>query len=285
MSNVIEINEGEFSLKVIEESNKNLVLVDFWAPWCGPCKQLTPILEKVTNKAKGKVKLVKINIDENQQIAAQLRIQSIPAVFAFKDGQPIDAFQGVIPENKIEEFIEKNIGEKLNKDNSSFYNQIQDMISNEEYQDALNKLEEFIASQPEDLRSISLYIECFTHLNKYDEAENFYNSLNKESQNDKFIKSAYQKLKIKEKNKEGPSLENLKQKFQYDQNNINNITKLADKYFSENMFDECFVLLLDNYKNHKDKIKKKLLEFFEALGNEHDKTIEYRRKFSSIIFS
>ncbi len=98
--NILEINESDFEEKVLKDSSSLLILVDFWAPWCGPCKQLTPLLEKVVNNSNGKVKLVKINIDENQQIAAQLRIQSIPAVFAFKDGQPVDAFQGVIPEKK-----------------------------------------------------------------------------------------------------------------------------------------------------------------------------------------
>ena len=100
-NNIQEINEGEFQEKVINASNTCLILVDFWAPWCGPCKQLTPILEKIVNNANEKVVLVKINIDENQQIAGQLNIQSIPAVFAFKNGQPVDAFQGVIPEKKV----------------------------------------------------------------------------------------------------------------------------------------------------------------------------------------
>ena len=98
--NINEINENNFEEKVINASSSSLILVDFWAPWCGPCKQLTPILEKIINNANGKVKLIKINIDENKEIAGQLQIQSIPAVFAFKNGQPVDAFQGIIPEKK-----------------------------------------------------------------------------------------------------------------------------------------------------------------------------------------
>ena len=128
--NILEINEADFEEKVLKDSSSLLILVDFWAPWCGPCKQLTPLLEKVVNNSNGKVKLVKINIDENQQIAAQLRIQSIPAVFAFKDGQPVDAFQGVIPEKKIIEFIEKSLGEKLEEDHTNFYESIKNLINN-----------------------------------------------------------------------------------------------------------------------------------------------------------
>jgi putative thioredoxin len=96
-----------FMVDVIEASKRVPVLVDFWAPWCGPCRQLTPLLEKVVKQANGKVRLVKINVDENQQIAAQMRVQSIPAVFAFFDGQPIDGFMGALPEGQIKQFIEK----------------------------------------------------------------------------------------------------------------------------------------------------------------------------------
>ncbi|MBN9252170.1 MAG: thioredoxin [Mesorhizobium sp.] len=96
-----------FSADVIQESRKQPVLVDFWAPWCGPCKQLTPILEKAVEAAGGKVKLVKMNIDEHPSVAGQLGIQSIPAIIAFKDGQPVDGFMGAIPESQIRDFIEK----------------------------------------------------------------------------------------------------------------------------------------------------------------------------------
>ena len=120
-NNILEINEENFEAEVINASNDSLILVDFWAPWCGPCKQLTPILEKVISNSNNKAKLVKINIDENKNIAAQLRIQSIPTVFFFKDGQPIDAFQGVLAEKKIIEIIEKHLNEKLTSDFSEFY--------------------------------------------------------------------------------------------------------------------------------------------------------------------
>ncbi|KQZ29440.1 thioredoxin [Mesorhizobium sp. Root552] len=98
---------ASFSADVIQESRKQPVLVDFWAPWCGPCKQLTPLLEKAVKAAGGKVKLVKMNIDEHPSVAGQLGIQSIPAIIAFKDGQPVDGFMGAIPESQIRDFIDK----------------------------------------------------------------------------------------------------------------------------------------------------------------------------------
>ena len=102
-----------FMADVIDASRQVPVLVDFWAPWCGPCKQLTPALEKIVRDAKGAVKLVKINIDENQQLAAQMRIQSIPAVFAFVNGQPVDGFMGALPEGELKKFVSRLTGSEI----------------------------------------------------------------------------------------------------------------------------------------------------------------------------
>ena len=208
-NNIIEISESDFNEKVIEASKSSLLLVDFWAPWCEPCKQLTPLLEKVIQKLGNKVILAKINIDDNQQIAAQLRIQSIPAVFAFKNGRPIDAFQGVIPENKIIEFIEKSLGEKLTKDHSIFYESIQALISKNEFIQAIETLETFMAENPEEFQSMSLYLDCLSYLERYNEADDFSQSLSKDALSNKHIKSSLQKLEIRKKNNNGPSLEDL----------------------------------------------------------------------------
>jgi len=284
-NNIYDVSEIDFEEKVLNASKSSLIIVDFWAPWCGPCKQLTPVLEKIANNAKGRFKLVKINIDENQQISGQLRIQSIPAVFAFKDGAPVDAFQGVIPENKIIEFIEKSLGEKIIKDHSEFYQLVDKNIEEENFIVAIDLLEEFMAENADQVKGKSLYIETLAGLKKFDEAELFYKSLDEDTVKNQLVVSAYQKLLIKIKNNNGPSLESLKNELQKNPKDIKKILNLADKYFAENKLDECFELLLDKYTSNKENIKNKMLDFFEILGNENDKTREYRKKLSSILFS
>jgi putative thioredoxin len=284
-NNIYDVSEVDFEEKVINASKSSLIIVDFWAPWCGPCKQLTPVLEKIANNAKGRFKLVKINIDENQQISGQLRIQSIPAVFAFKDGAPVDAFQGVIPENKIIEFIEKSLGEKIIKDHSEFYQLVDKNIEEENFIVVIDLLEEFMAKNADQVKGKSLYIETLAGLKKFDEAELFYKSLDEDTVKNQLVVSAYQKLLIKIKNNNGPSLESLKNELQKNPKDIKKILSLADKYFAENKLDECFELLLDKYTSNKENIKNKMLDFFEILGNENDKTREYRKKLSSILFS
>jgi putative thioredoxin len=283
-NNIIDVNEADFETKVLEESSNRLVVVDFWAPWCGPCKQLTPILEKVISSSPDKIVLAKINIDENQQIAAQLRIQSIPAVFAFKEKQPIDAFQGVIPETEVIKFLEKSIGEKLSVNFDDFYDQIKALFNEKNYLQAKELLENFIAENTQETDGISMYLESLIGLNEINLAEDFLNSLNNEVvQIDKVKKIKDRILLIKSADK-GPSLEKLTEDLKRAPNNFDILFKITDTHFANNNFDSCFNMLLNYYPKNKEKIKTKMLGYFDVLGFDNETTILYRKKLSSVMF-
>ena len=284
-TNIIDVDELQFNEKVIEGSKEKLIIVDFWAPWCGPCKQLTPVLEKIIKKYSEKINLIKINIDENQQIASQLRIQSIPAVFAFKDKQIVNAFQGALPEKQIIDFLEKCLGSKLNEDFEDFYDQINKKMSEKDFENIKDVLLEFISNQPEEIKAISLYLECLIALKQFDELETFLESLEEAILKKNEIKQIIKKTEILKKNISGPDIESLLIKLEEKPDDINLVLEIADKYFSMQDYENSMSLLLRFYPKNKEKIKKKMLEFFEVLGNSNEHTVNYRKQLSQIMFS
>ena len=283
--NIVDVNESEFNEKVIEASENKLIVVDFWAPWCGPCKQLTPILEKIISKSGDKITLVKINIDENQQIAAQLRIQSIPTVYAFKDKQIVNAFQGVITENQIIEFVEKCLGSKINEDFTEFYNDIQNAMAENKFEETKDTLLEFISKNSDEIKGICFYLECLIELKQFEEVNSFIDSLEKDLQKKNEIKQVLKKMEIVKNNSSGPNIDELISKLKDEPANIDLVLELSDKYFSIKEYENAMNLLLKNYLKNKDKIKNKMVEFFNVLGNTDRITVQYRKKLSQIMFS
>ena len=284
-TNIIDVTETEFNDQVIEASENKLIVVDFWAPWCGPCKQLTPILEKIISKSGDKITLVKINIDENQQIAAQLRIQSIPTVYAFKDKQIVNAFQGVIPEGQIIEFIEKCLGSKINEDFTEFYNEIESAMAENKYEETKDTLLEFISKNSDEIKGICFYLECLIELKQFEEVEVFISSLEKDVQEKDELKQVLKKMEIVKNNSSGPNINELLDKLENEPNNIDLILEISDKYFSMKEYENGMDLLLKNYPKNKDSIKNKMVEFFGVLGNTDQVTIQYRKKLSQLMFS
>jgi len=160
-AHIKDATDASFMADVIEASRTQPVIVDFWAPWCGPCRQLTPALEKAVNAAKGAVKLVKVNIDENPRIAGQLRVQSIPTVYAFQNGQPIDGFQGALPESQVKAFIERLSGPAEPDDIETLLDMAKESLELGDLGGAAQAYAAALQAEPENVKAIAGLARCY----------------------------------------------------------------------------------------------------------------------------
>ena len=287
MQFISDINQDQFVKEVIEKSKTIPVLVDFWAPWCGPCKQLTPILENLVNKKNGKVMLVKINVDENQDIAGQLNIQSIPTVYGFVDGRPIDAFQGAQPESKIEIMINKLIEATPGNQIPKLLDEANNLFKDQKFEEAQKAYESLIAQDPGNKNIVCGLLRCLIQLNKLSEANEILLSLDDESlKNEEIIK--IQKILNSQVDEKSSNIEDLKSIVTKNPKNPEKRFELAEKYFNLNKAEQGFnelLYLFDQDPNWKEEAaKKKLLEYFDLLGFDDPNVMEARKKLSSLMF-
>ena len=288
MTNIIDINQDQFLEEVVEKSKTTPVLVDFWAPWCAPCKQLTPILEKLVNSKNGKIILAKVNIDENQGIAAQLKIQSIPTVYGFVDGKPIDAFQGAQPESQIEKMVDKLIEATPGNEIPKLLEEAESFFKDQKFDEALQIYENLISLDPGNPKCISGMLRCLMQLNRYQDASEILESLDEKTIEDQEIQKIKKLIENMNSSSEGKTIEELKIILSNDMNNHDLRFELAEKYFSQNQSIEAFQELLyifsHDAKWNDEAAKKKLLEYFDLLGFTDPNVIEARKKLSSLMF-
>jgi putative thioredoxin len=287
MSFVIDINQDQFVEEVVEKSKTTPVIVDFWAPWCGPCKQLTPILENLVKKKKGKVILAKINVDENQGIAGQLNIQSIPTVYCFVDGKPVDAFQGAQPESKIEIMIDKLIDAAPGNEVPKLLAEADTLFKDQKFEEAQKVYETLVGMDPGNPKVISGLLRCLVQLKKYDDAKEMIESLDDESlKNEEILK--INKLISSLDAGGGSDLEELKSVVNNEPNNKDKRFELAKNYLSANEtelgFNELLIIFQQDSKWNDEAAKKKLLEYFDLLGFNDPNVLEARKKLSSLMF-
>jgi putative thioredoxin len=287
MSFIIDITQDQFIETVIEKSKSVPVLVDFWAPWCGPCKQLTPILEKLVNKKNGKIILAKINVDENQGIAGQLNIQSIPTVYGFVDGKPIDAFQGAQPESKIEAMINKLIDATPGNEIPKILEEADFLFKDQKFEEAQKIYETLVGLDPGNPKVIGGLLRCLVQLKKYDDAREMIESLDDDTlKNEEILK--INKLLANLKEDSGHDMEELKLFVKNNPNNKEKRFELAEKFLSSNEsehgFNELLTIFEQDPKWNEEAAKKKLLEYFDLLGFNDPNVLEARKKLSSLMF-
>jgi putative thioredoxin len=279
-----------FMADVIEVSKRVPVLVDFWAPWCGPCKQLTPLLEKVVKQANGKVRLVKINVDENQQIAAQMRVQSIPAVFAFVDGQPIDGFMGALPEGQIRQFIDK-LGNKgsLAEEIAAAMKVAEEAMQRKDFAEAQSILGQILGVDPNHVVALANFAKCQIELGDLEGATATLNSVPADKKSNADVVSALAALDLALHPVDSSVLEQLQKSVATTPDDFQKRLDLAVAMNGAGQrseaIDQLLYVIRKKREWNEDAARKQLIQFFEAWGPKDEATLQGRRKLSAILFS
>ena len=290
-TNIIDVNANTFMTDVIEASKEKPIIVDFWAPWCEPCKQLTPLLENAVKDQREKIILAKIDIDQNQDIAAQLRIQSIPTVYTFFEGKVADGFQGVKSNSEILEFVKKSVsllgpGEEV----EALLSSSQQKIEERNWAAASEISQKILQIDPENQIGFGTLIRSMIGLNKFNEVKETIDALAIEIRNSKPVLDALSTLDASEKAfKARENIQALKEHLKKDPENLDYLLDMSIALFGNNEIEASFEMLLKSIKINREwkdqAARKQLLEFFKSAGFEAKETINARRKLATLLFS
>jgi putative thioredoxin len=286
---VVDSTDEAFEKDVLAASAKTPVIVDFWAPWCGPCKQLGPAIEKVVREAKGAVKLVKINIDEHPYFAQQLRVQSIPAVFAFKAGRPVDAFLGALPEGDIRKFVKKLLGDKGPSPIEQALEQAKEAFDAGDAPAAAALYAQILQHEPGNAKAVAGLVKCQIAAGDLDAATAMLADLPPELAKDAEIAAAKTALDVARQGEKAGDVAPLRAKLEANPADHETRVALALALFAGGSAEEAIDQMLDLYKRDRNwndgAARAQLVKFFEALGNMHPATIQGRRRLSSLMFA
>jgi putative thioredoxin len=291
-SYVSDTSTASFTKDVIEESRRQPVLVDFWAPWCGPCNQLTPVLEKVVNESQGRVKLVKMNIDDHPSIPGQLGIQSIPAVIAFMDGRPMDGFMGAVPESQVRQFIEKVAGPAGADEAAEIeavLGEAEALLGAADIQGAAQLYGAVLQADPENPKAAAGMMQCLLAMGETERASQMLASLPEDLANDPAVQAVAKKIEqIEEARKLGDPTA-LEKQLDVNPEDHEARLKLA-KILSvqgerDKAADHLLTIMRKDRSFDDDGARRQLVEFFEIWGAKDPATVAARRRLSSILFS
>ncbi len=280
---------ASFVADVIEASREVPVIVDFWAEWCGPCKQLTPMLEKLVGAAGGAVRMVKIDVDANKDLAAQLRVQSIPTVFAFKDGRPVDSFTGALPESQIKAFIARLAGEQGPSPIDEAIAMAKKLLEDGESDAAGNIYSQILAQEETNIAALAGLARCAIAAGRLDEARAVLAKLPTEADKDAGVTAARAALELAEQGQAAGDSDDLRRRVEKDANDHQARLDLATALFGAGDTQGAIEHLLESVGRERawneEAARKQLVKFFDALGPTHEATVSGRRRLSSILFS
>jgi putative thioredoxin len=287
-----ETTTQTFVKDVIEESKRQPVMIDFWAPWCGPCKQLTPILEKAVRNAKGRVKLVKMNIDEHPAIPGQMGIQSIPAVIAFVNGQPADGFMGAIPESQVNAFIDKitkGVPAAGEPNVAEILAEAEAVLAEGDPAGAAQIYAEVLAHDSTNIAALAGLAKCYVTTGAIEQAKQTIGMVPESKRNDAAVKAVQAAIELAEQAKSVGPIDELEQKVAANpldhQARFDLATALNGQGKRAEAADQLLQIVKRDRKWNDDGARRQLVQLFEAWGGADEATIEGRKKLSTVLFS
>lgn len=283
-----DATSASFARDVIDASRGALVLVDFWATWCGPCKQLSPILEKVVRSYGGKVRLVKIDVDQNQAIAAQLRIQSMPTVYAFRDGRPLDGFMGAQTERFVREFVDRLVGDDVAASMDDVLKSGEELLEAGDLQGAAEIFAAVLQEDRENAVALAGLAQCYMLSGDAERASQTLSLVPPDKRSLPAVQSLLAQLELAEKTADGGDIEQLEARVVADQADHQARFDLALAFAGMDRRSEAMEQLLEIVRRDRtwndDGARKQLLQFFDAWGPKEPLVADGRRKLSSLLF-